>query len=110
MYSDGDAVVDVDIDMSMLVDEWFMFMCAVLDGVDMVVFIMLVVEVLVPEYAVQAMESLPTDDIILSGILLSAVVCMSVGMVLVSGMAVVAAGVISTEDSPAAPQRVLANA
>lgn len=109
MYCDGDAVVDVDIDMSILVEEWLMFMCAVLVGVGMVVFIMLVVEVLVPEYAVYATESLLMDDIIYSGILLSAMVCISAGMVLISGMAVVAAGVISIEDSPAAPQRVLAN-
>ena len=104
MYCDGDAVIDVDIDMSMLVEEWLMFVCAVLDGVGTVMFIMLVVEVLVPEYAVYATESLLMDDIILSAILLSA------GMVLVSGMVLVAAGVISIEDSPAAPQRVLANA
>lgn len=110
MYCDGDAVADVDIDISILAEEWLMFMCPVLDGVGVVVFIMLVVEVLVPEYAVYATESLLMDDIILSAILLSAMVCISAGMVLVSGMAVVEAGVVCIEAPPAAPQRVLANA
>ncbi len=110
VYCDGDAVIDVDIDMSMLVEEWLIFICAVLDGIGMVVFIMLVVEVLVPEYAVYATESLLMDNIMLSGILVSAMVFVSVVMVLISGMGVVATGVISIEDSPAAPQRVLANA
>ncbi len=41
------------------------------DGV-IVMFIMLVVEVLVPEYAVYATEALLMDDIMLSGMLLDA--------------------------------------
>lgn len=52
MYCDGDAAIDVDIDISMLVEEWLAFMCSEPEGVGIVMFIVLVVEVLVPEYAV----------------------------------------------------------
>jgi hypothetical protein len=103
VYCDGDALIVIDI--PMLVEDMLMFMDAELEGVAIVTFIRLVVvEVWVPEYKVCTADSLPTDDIILSGMVLI------VGMVLLIsaiGIDEVAAGAI--EDTPAAPQRVLAN-
>jgi hypothetical protein len=104
VYCDGEAFIVIDI--SMLVEDMVLFMDPELEGVAIVIFIMLVVvEVWVPEYEVCTAGSLPMDDIILSRMVLI------VGMVLLIsaiGIDDVAAG--ATEDTPAAPQRVLANA
>jgi protein-S-isoprenylcysteine O-methyltransferase Ste14 len=104
VYCGGEVLIVIDI--SMLVEDMLIFMDAELEGVAIVIFIMLVVvEVWVPEYEVCTAGSLPTDDIVRSGMVLI------VGMVLLIsaiGIDDVAAG--ATEDTPAAPQRVLANA
>ena len=96
MNCEGDAVIDMDIDLSMLVEDMVIFMNAELEDVDMVILIMLVVEVLVPEYAVYATDSLLMDDIALSGMVLSGMVF--IDMVLTSATDDVADGVIGTAD------------
>jgi hypothetical protein len=91
--------MDPDIDISMLVEVLLMFMDAELEGVCIVIFIMLVVEVVVPEYAVYAADSLLMDDTMLAGMLL---------VMSAMGIDDVVDGVM--DDWPAAPQSVLANA
>jgi hypothetical protein len=104
VYCDGEALIVIDI--SMLVEDMLIFMDAELEGVAVVIFIMLVVvEVWVPEYEVCTAGSLPADDIMLSGMVLI------VGMVLlISATGIEDVAAEATEDTPAAPQRVLANA
>jgi hypothetical protein len=96
---DGDADMDLDIEISMLVEALLMFIDAELEGVCIVMFIMLVVEVVVPEYAVYAADSLLMDDTMLAGMLL-VMSAMEIDDVVDGAM----------HDWPAAPQSVLANA
>jgi hypothetical protein len=92
----------------MPVDEWVMFVYSKLEGVGIVTFMVLeglvelevlVVHVMVPEYAVYA--ALLMDGITLPGMVL---------MVLSCGIEDVAIGAMSLVVTPAAPQSVLANA
>jgi len=113
---DGEAAnVDIDIDIDMPVDEWVMFVYSEPEGVGLVTFIvleqlvglvglaMLVVHVVVPEYAVYAAASLLMDDMMLPGMVL-------MGTVLSCGIEDVTIGVLALVVTPAAPQSVLANA
>lgn len=108
MNCDGDAVIDMDMDASLLVEDMLIFPDAELEGVCMVRFIMLVVDAPVSVCAVYATEALLMDDIMLPGmppVILPGVLS---GTLLMSGIEAVAAGFM--DDEPAAPQRVLANA
>jgi hypothetical protein len=111
---DGEAA-NVDIDIDMPVDEWVMFVYSELEGVGIVTFMVLeelvglvelavlVVHVVVPEYAVYAAASPLMDDMMLPGMLL-------MGRVLGCGMDDVAIGAVAPEVTPAAPHSVLAKA